>query len=55
MTLFVEKFDFDTCTQVSDQYRILVKKYIFCQPGSVKNKKKKEVFAYLPTLIFRSM
>ena len=45
MTLPVQKFDFDTCTQVSDQYRILVK----------KRKKKKKVFAYLPTLIFRSM
>ena len=42
MTLPLQKFDFDTCTQVSDQNRILVKKV---------KKKKKEKTKFLPTYL----
>ena len=47
MTLPVQKFDFDTCTQVSDQYRILAKKWTWLS----KKKKKKEKKKFLPTYL----
>ena len=46
MTLTVQKFDFDTCTQVSDQYRILVN-----MVKSKKKKKKERKKKFLPTYL----
>ena len=46
MTLPVQKFDFYTCTQVSDQYRILVKEENWL---SEKKKKKEKKSFCLPT------
>ena len=48
MTLPVQKFDFYTCTQVSDQYRILVNKLTWLGEKKKEKRKKKFLPTYLP-------
>ena len=48
MTLPVQKFDFYTCSQVSDQYRIYTGKEVNLVQWKKKEKRKKK---FLPTYL----